>query len=90
MVYQGSLSHGWSQPVGGERRETTFLALSVTEVIVWRTVVVDGCSVQCLVCDDGKVRGVGSFLSVTIIHRIAIRSSSEAMPLRSSQWTVAS
>jgi len=66
VVYQASLSHGWSSPVGEERREMTFLALSVTEVIIWRTIVVDGRSVQCRVSDDGKVRGVGSSLLVTI------------------------
>ena len=52
--------------MGEERREMTFLALSVTEVIIWRTIVVDGRSVQCRVSDDGKVRGVGSSLLVTI------------------------
>jgi len=66
VVYQGSQSHGRAQPVGEERRETTFLALSVTEVIIWRTIVVDGRSVQRRVSDDGKVRGVGSFLLVAI------------------------
>jgi len=66
-------------PAGEERRETTFLALSVTEVIIRRTVVVDGRSVQRWVSDDGKVHGVGLFLLVTIIHCIRDASTVQSM-----------
>jgi len=87
VIDQWSLSHGWSQGVSEERRETAFLALSVTELIIWRTVVVDRCFVCRRVNNVRKVREVGSFLLVMIVHWIAIRSSSGAMSLQSSQRT---